>query len=225
MYLLLITIIPSIIILSFFIFSDKFKEPNKSIMKVFGFGLLICVPAFILNTYLNNYWFYQTKVPEELISSFLVPALIEEGLKFSVLYFIVYKMREFNEPMDGIVYGVTVSLGFATLENIYYVFFAGFDDPLGIAYLRAFTAVPAHALFGVFMGYFFMKYTFIQKKNSLFFAFLISYFLHSYYNYFVVINYNFMFLGLIVGWVIALKIFLNLKKNQKNKKYEYEKKV
>ena len=77
--------------------------------------------------------------------------------------------------MDGIVYGVTVSLGFATLENIYYVF-AGFDDPLGVAYLRAFSAVPAHALFGVFMGYYFMKYSFIKRKNSLFFAYLISYF-------------------------------------------------
>ena len=225
MHLLLITIIPSIIILSVFIFSDKFKEPNKAIMKVFGYGLLICIPAFILNTYLNDYWFYQTKVPEELIGSFLVPALVEEGLKFSVLYYVVYKMREFNEPMDGIVYGVTVSLGFATLENIYYVFFAGFDDPLGVAYLRAFSAVPAHALFGVFMGYYFMKYSFIKRKNSLFFAYLISYFLHAYYNYFAVINYYFMFFGLIVGWIIALKLFINLKKNQKNKKHEYEKKI
>ena len=225
MHLLLITIIPSLIILSFFIFSDKFKEPNKAILKVFGCGLLICIPAFILNTYLNDYWFYQTKVPEELIGSFLVPALVEEGLKFSVLYYVVYKMREFNEPMDGIVYGVTVSLGFATLENIYYVFFAGFDDPLGVAYLRAFSAVPAHALFGVFMGYYFMKYSFIKRKNNLFFAYLISYFLHSYYNYFAVINYYFMFFGLILGWIVALKLFINLKKDQKNKKYEYEKKI
>ena len=225
MHLLLITIIPSLIILSFFIFSDKFKEPNKAILKVFGYGLLICIPAFIINTYLNDYWFYQTKVPEELISSFLVPALVEEGLKFSVLYYVVYKMREFNEPMDGIVYGVTVSLGFATLENIYYVFFAGFDDPLGVAYLRAFSAVPAHALFGVFMGYYFMKYSFIKRKNSLFFAYLISYFLHSYYNYFAVINYYFMFFGLILGWVVALKLFINLKKNQRNKRHEYEKKI
>ena len=32
-------------------------------------------------------------------------------------------MKDFNEPVDGIVYGVSVSLGFATLENIYYVYF------------------------------------------------------------------------------------------------------
>ena len=38
------------------------------------------------------------------------------------MYYAVYKMKDFNEPMDGIVYGVCASLGFATLENIYYVY-------------------------------------------------------------------------------------------------------
>ena len=53
---------------------------------------------------------------------FLSAAPVEEVLKFTVLYSLVYKMKDFNEPIDGIVYGVTVSLGFATLENIYYVY-------------------------------------------------------------------------------------------------------
>ena len=75
------------------------------------------------------------------------------------------------------------------------------------------------------MGYYFMKYSFIKRKNSLFFSYLISYFLHSYYNYFAVINYYFMFFGLILGWVVALKLFINLKKNQRNKRHEYEKKI
>ena len=122
MYLLSVTIIPSIIILLFFMYSDKFKEPRKSILKVFIYGCLICIPAFFANTFLDSFWLNQTKVPEELIGSFLAPAFVEEALKFSVLYYVVYKMKDFNEPIDGIVYGVTVSLGFATLENIYYVF-------------------------------------------------------------------------------------------------------
>ena len=62
--------------------------------------------------------------------------------------------------MDGIVYGVTVSLGFATLENFYYVYLLAdyFETTsMSLAILRSFSAVPAHAVFGVFMGYFFNK--------------------------------------------------------------------
>ena len=225
MYLLLVTIIPSIIILLFFMYSDRFREPRKSILKVFIYGCLICIPAYFANTILDSFWFYQTKVPEELIGSFLAPAFVEEALKFSVLYYVVYKMKDFNEPIDGIVYGVTVSLGFATLENIYYVFLVGYEDPLAVAYLRAFSAIPGHALDGVFMGYFFMRYVYIQKRNNLMLTFLVPYFLHAYYNYFAVINYKLMYLELIIGWAIALILFKNLKADQKLKREEYEKKL
>ena len=225
MYLLLVTIIPSIIIILFFTLSDRFKEPKKSIIKVFFYGCLICIPAFFINTYLDSFWFYQTKVPEELIGSFLVPALVEEALKFSILYYVVYKMKDFNEPIDGVVYGVTVSLGFATLENVYYVFFSGYQDPLAVAYLIAFSAIPGHALDGVFMGYFFMKYVYVQKRNNLMLTFIVPYFLHAYYNYFAVVNYKIMYLELIVGWALAFILFRNLISKQKTKKNEYEKKI
>ena len=225
MYLLLVTIIPSLAILIFFIYSDKFREPKKSIFKVFIYGCLICIPAFFVNTILNSFWFYQTKVPVELIGSFLAPALVEEALKFFVLFYVVYKMKDFNEPIDGIVYGVTVSLGFATLENVYYVFFSGYQDSLAVAYLRAFSAIPGHALDGVFMGYFFMKYVYVQKRNNLMLTFLVPYFLHAYYNYFAVINYKLMYLELVIGWAIALILYKNLIRDQKIKKREYEQKL
>ena len=77
-------------------YSDKFREPRKSILKVFFYGCLICIPAFFANTILDSFWFYQTKVPEELIGSFLAPAFVEEALKFSVLYYVVYKMKDFK---------------------------------------------------------------------------------------------------------------------------------
>ena len=134
-------------------------------------------------------------------------------------------MKEFNEPMDGIVYGVTVSLGFATLENIFYVYGQGFNDPYSIAILRSISAIPAHALFGVFMGYFFMRYVFIKKKNNLLLSVLVPYFLHGYYNYFATLSYLGMFTLLIVGWFIAIRIFSKLKVRQKTKHKEYEKKL
>ena len=228
MALLLATILPSILIILFFVYSDKFKEPRGEILKVFFYGILITIPAYFLNTYLNAFWYNNFRVSEGLISSFLTAAPVEEGLKLSILYFFVYKMKDFNEPIDGIVYGVTASLGFATLENFYYVYLLAdyFEtSSMSLAILRSFSAVPAHAVFGVFMGYFFMKYAFIKKGDNLLFAFVVPFVLHGCYNLFASSNFI-VSLGLVlVSWIIALRMFSRLKKTQKEKKREYEKKI
>ena len=224
---LLITILPSLLIVLFFVKSDRFPEPTNQIIKIFFYGIFLCFPAFYLNTALGDIY-ANTGLSESLISSFLSAAPVEEILKFTVLYSLVYKMKDFNEPIDGIVYGVTVSLGFATLENIYYVYvlsdYFGTTSQ-GLAILRSFSAVPAHAVFGVFMGYFFMKYVFIKKGDNLLFAFIVPFVLHGCYNLFASSNFI-VSLGLVlVSWIIALRMFSRLKKTQKDKKREYEKKI
>ena len=227
MSLLLVTILPSILIVLFFVKSDKFNEPNKEIIKVFFLGILITIPAYFLNTYLSEIW-YTTNASEGLISSFLTAAPVEEGLKLSVLYFFVYKMKDFNEPIDGIVYGVTVSLGFATLENIYYVYLLAdyFETTsMTLAILRSFSAIPAHAVFGIFMGYFFMKYAFIKKGDNLIFAFVIPFVLHGCYNLFASSNFIISLILILIAWIVALRMFSRLKKTQKTKRREYEKKL
>ncbi len=227
MNLLFVTIFPSLLIVFFFVSSDKFKEPNKEITKVFFYGILITIPAYFLNTYIGEIW-YATNASEGLISSFLTAAPVEESLKLAVLYFFVYKMKDFNEPIDGIVYGVTVSLGFATLENIYYVYLLAdyFDTTsMALAIVRSFSAVPAHAVFGVFMGYFFMKYSFIKKGDNLFFAFIVPFVLHGCYNLFVSSNFYVAFLLIVISWIVALRMFSRLKKTQGKKRREYEKKI
>ena len=228
MALILATILPSILIILFFVYSDKFKEPRGEIIKVFIYGIIITIPAYFLNTYISDFFYVNTRVSENLISSFLTAAPVEEGLKLSVLYYLVYKMKDFNEPMDGIVYGVTVSLGFATLENFYYVYLLAdyFETTsMSLAVLRSFSAVPAHAVFGIFMGYFFMKYAFIKKGDNLFFAFVIPFVLHGCYNLFVSSNFYAAMLLIIISWIVALRMFSRLKKTQKKKRKEYEKKV
>ena len=228
MPLLLLTILPSILIISYFVYSDKFKEPKGEIIKIFIYGILITIPAYFLNTYLNAFWYANFQVSQEIISSFLTAAPVEEGLKLSILYFYVYKMKDFNEPIDGIVYGVTVSLGFATLENIYYVYLLAdyFDTTsMALAIARSFSAVPAHAVFGVFMGYFFMKYSFIKKGDNLLFAFLIPFVVHGCYNLFTSSNFFISLLLILISWIVALKLFSRLKNTQKSKKKEYEKKI
>lgn len=227
MQLLLATILPSILIISLFVFSDKFREPKFEIIKVFFYGILITIPAYFLNSYIGDA-LQNTQLNIALINSFFTAAPVEEGLKLSVLYFLVYKMKDFNEPIDGIVYGVCASLGFATLENIYYVYLLAdyFEtSSMSLALLRAFSAVPAHAVFGLFMGYFFMRYCFIKKGDNLIFAFFVPFGLHSFYNFFMfsspIIGYAVIF----IAWVIGLRLFSRLKITQKRKRKEYEKKI
>ena len=100
------------------------QHTSSHIFLVFISGILITIPAYIANNFLiqdvyANYPF----ISESLASSFLSAAVVEEGLKFALLYFVVYRLREFNEPMDAMVYGVCVSLGFAASENIFYVYY------------------------------------------------------------------------------------------------------
>ena len=137
-------------------------------------------------------------------------------------------MKDFNEPIDGIVYGVCASLGFATLENFYYVYLLADyyeTSSVTLAFLRSFSAVPAHAVFGIFMGYFFMRYSFIKKRDNLFFAFIIPFVLHGCYNLFVNSNFYVSLFLIFIAWIIALKMFSRLKKTQKEKKKEYERKI
>ena len=224
---LLITILPSLLIVTFFVKSDRFPEPTNQIIKIFFYGIILCFPAFYLNTALISIY-TNTGVGEDLISSFLSAAPIEEVLKFTVLYSLVYKMKDFNEPIDGIVYGVTVSLGFATLENIYYVYLLSnyFDTTSqSLAILRSFSAIPAHGIFGAAMGYYFMKYSYVSKKNNLALCMIVPILLHGSYNFFAHSYFIVSLLIVIISWIILLISFSKLKKAQKSKKREYEKKL
>jgi len=72
-------------------------------------------------------------------------------MKFAAVRAKAYDSPSFTEPMDGIVYGVAASLGFATVENMFYVFGIG---AISTAIARAFLSVPSHAAFGGIMGFY-----------------------------------------------------------------------
>jgi RsiW-degrading membrane proteinase PrsW (M82 family) len=93
---------------------------------------------------------------------------------------------EFNCQYDGVVYAVFVSLGFALWENISYVMMYGF----GTAIVRAVTAIPGHACFGVFMGIFYgiakrldYRNENVGSKLCRIFAVVIPALLHGAYDY------------------------------------------
>ena len=217
---LLITIVPSILILLYFFLSDKFKEPKQTIAIVFFLGICICLPAGYINTFIENN--FKDLFSERLLFSFLGPAWCEELLKFIILYYVVLKRSEFNEPMDGIVYGVTVSLGFATLENYEYVFIYAEKwgyEPYQMALWRSYSAVPMHGLLGCIMGFYFGIYAFSAKKKYLMLCLLVPFVLHGLYN-FLPHPYHLMTLGIII--IYSFLLHTQLKKLQWIKKKEKE---
>jgi len=219
MGLLLVTIVPSILIITYFVKADQFPEPKDKIFKTFVWGLVICIPAYVGNTILFEAY-RQLGVSSILASSFFGPAIVEEGLKFLVILNIVYKFKDFDEPIDGIVYGVCVSLGFATLENLYYVYLrGGFYDSYAVAALRAFTAVPAHAIFGAVMGMNFSHYKFKKEKDKsyLTLALIVPGLLHGLYNFLIQTEFLYGLALVGIGAFYVLKKYNDEKKLQRLK--------
>ena len=226
----LLTFVPSILLLLYFFLSDKYKEPKGTVLLIFFLGFLICLPAGILNGLSHDFFYDGSKYSENLTSSFLGPAWAEELLKFSILYLIVLKRNEFNEPMDGLVYGVVVSLGFATYENYTYVYEwaeqIAKDEGYNFAELsylvalgRSYSAIPMHGLNGAVMGYYFGMYAFTGNKNYLILSLILPYLIHGFYNYLVWPNPMYVIIALCF---FSFYLHNELKKKQRLKKQEKE---
>ncbi|MCP3105051.1 PrsW family glutamic-type intramembrane protease [Myxococcus sp. K15C18031901] len=145
-------IVPSLLLFWYIRSRDQRPEPAGVLLGTFLLGAAICIPvvpvAMALEK-LGQTWVMGTW-SSALSQSFLGAAIPEELFKFLVLYRYAWRKPAFDEPVDGVVYGATASLGFATLENVLYVS----DGGLGVAFMRAITAVPGHAFMGVVMGAF-----------------------------------------------------------------------
>jgi RsiW-degrading membrane proteinase PrsW (M82 family) len=225
MITLIVTIVPSVLIFCYFYFSDKFKEPKRIMVEVFLLGVVTTIPAGYLNNYILKTFKNGDVLNDALLTGFFAGGLVEEILKFSVLYFFVMKKNEFNEPMDGIVYGVLASLGFATLENIEYVYFHADKyeiSSLNMALTRAFSAVPLHGLAGVVMGFYFGLYSFLGDKKYLGYALVMPLLFHGSYNFLLSFNGVYAFGVLAILLVYAIKLHKHLKLQQSEKLTENE---
>ena len=160
----LFAIIPSIFLVRYFYLQDINKpEPIRLIVKVFFMGILCTIPVIILETIISI--IIKPLAYDEAIFSFLqafvVAGLCEESMKLAVVLFFIYNDKHFDEIMDGIVYTIVASLGFACLENIMYVSKGG----LSVALIRCLTAVPLHAFCGVLMGFLITLSIFEKNHN------------------------------------------------------------
>jgi RsiW-degrading membrane proteinase PrsW (M82 family) len=200
--LLILATAPVIIILVYVYVRDKYeKEPLAFLFKALLAGMLITLPIILVNLWIEGYKVYFEGLLQVGYVAFIVAGLVEELFKFIALYLLVWHHREFNEKFDGIVYAVFISLGFAMVENIMYVY--RFGETTG--YLRAFTAVPAHALFGVTMGYFFglAKFGEIKRYVNLLKALFFPVLLHGVYN-FILMSGQEMYLLIFIPFMLYL---------------------
>ncbi|MBX2961181.1 MAG: PrsW family intramembrane metalloprotease [Cyclobacteriaceae bacterium] len=203
--LLALALAPGIAIGLYIYLKDKHEpEPIGLLLTSFIYGGASTIVTFAVSWPLDFIvTLSDTDVVHQFMNAFFKVALIEEFSKFLFIRFILYYNKNFNEPFDGIVYSVMVSMGFATLENILYVFQFGITTGI----LRMFTAVPAHATFAVLMGYYLgkAKFTHRQEIGYSILALGVATLFHGAYDYFLFISFiPGIWLGAFVSLIVAL---------------------
>ncbi len=222
MDLIALAIAPGIAICLFIFHRDAYNhEPKLNLFVSFMLGVAIVFPVAYAELFFNQ--FIDDTIQGTAISAFLVVALLEELGKFIILRFYAYPKKSFDEPLDGIVYGVMIGMGFATLENILYIQKFGMQT----GFLRMFLSVPAHATFGVLMGYHAGKAKF-DKSNSgrlLFLGLFWAVLFHGAYDFFLFLQGNpyikdyipdlLLFIGAVTSFIVAIRLSLkHIKKHR-----------
>jgi RsiW-degrading membrane proteinase PrsW (M82 family)/GNAT superfamily N-acetyltransferase len=171
MFTLTVALAPTLAIALFILYRDKFdREPATVLLGSFFLGMLVTVPAMALEIG-AGYFGWEETIHGTVLFVFFGVALVEEIMKFLPLRLYAFTRRSFDEPLDGIVHSVMVGLGFATLENLLYVY----QNGLAVGVGRMFLSVPGHAAYGVFMGYFVGKAKFnYQRRITLLFTGLLT---------------------------------------------------
>lgn len=205
---------PGAALLAFFYLKDRYNsEPVSLVLKMFLLGVLLVFPMMVI-----QYSFLQAFGSNPFVASFIISAGLEEFFKWFIVYFVIYKHSSFDEPYDGIMYAVSVSLGFATLENIFYAFLQSstFLDLM----IRALLPVPGHALFGVLMGFHLGKAKFMAAGSRINFHLLLSLFLPIFYHGlfdFILVTANVYWVWFIIPLMTFLWIRSLWKMDQANK--------
>ena len=213
--LLLISIIP-VVLLGLYIYKkDSVKEPKSLLLGLFSSGFLASFLVIIINVLMT------LLTPEFYISDnyskfnfielffliFIEIAVVEEFCKWIMIRFIGYNHKDFDQLYDIIVYSTFVALGFAAIENIFYVIEGGFT--LGI--YRAIFSVPGHVAFGIFMGYYLGLAKMWEKKNKtkhniyMILSIFVPAILHTIYNFCLMIE-TLWFLIIFIGFIIILYV-------------------
>lgn len=176
--LLSVAIAPGLALFSYIYLRNEISsEPSRTLFHTFMYGAMLTFPIL----FIQHVFIEEQIVQSSFIQNVLFTSTLEEFFKWLILVMAIYKHVEFDDPYDGILYGASVSLGFATVENILYLFTYGVHT----AFLRALLPVSSHAIFGVVMGYYLGRAKFALDKTSsplLFVALMVPLGLHIIYN-------------------------------------------
>ena len=203
---LLAAILPAAAILLVVYFYDRHKEAPRHVLALAVLGAIVVLPIGLLEREMLNAYAsaFAPSIPflGALFTAFFVAGAVEEGGKAIVFYRFVYKKPWVDEPYDNIVYAVAIGMGFALVENYLYVTSYG----LTTAFVRAFTAVPAHAMFGIVMGSLFGQSQYHAKP--LWRAYVIPALLHGLYDTFAMAQSFFanLLLILYLMWLVRLAL-------------------
>lgn len=225
--LVALALAPVLTVIFYIYIKDKYeREPLGLLLRSFFMGVLSIIPAILLETFAAKIdVFTGSDFSSVALFAFIGVGFSEELSKFLFLRIFIYKNKNFNEPFDGIVYAVMISMGFAAAENIMYVFKGGET----VAWLRMFTAIPAHAAFAVLMGYYVGKARFSTSNAFLFLfnALLIATVFHGAYDFFLMLkDYSglavFSLITLILGIIFSFKSIKSSSDNSPFKLFRFK---
>lgn len=220
-------VVPAVFLLIRVYRADRLEpEPSGLLLSLILRGVFATVIAMVLEelgSALLGSVYAENSLPYNIIMYFVIVAFSEEGAKYILLRRRTWRSDAFNCQFDGVVYAVFVSLGFALWENLGYVAMYG----LSTALVRAVTAVPGHACFGVFMGvwYGLAKRLHGQGKDGAsklcrVLALLLSAFLHGCYDYIATIesvHYGWLFAAFVA--VLFTVAFILVKRQSRRDRY------
>ena len=205
------TIIPPILLGLAIWKSDKFPEPGKFLVASFLLGVSISFPlhlfvmiaedhiAPLLGLDLNAITAWNEgawkddnavyPVAERTFMSFFRAAFLEEGIKFAILLFFCVRLSALNEPMDAIVYGAAIGLGYAAMENLGYLNSGDLETAWTFSIVKVrYLPLVMHLGFGVLMGWLlslnlFEERSQFKRRIMLILALAVPVTLHGSYNY------------------------------------------
>jgi len=209
---IIIALVPGIFWVWFYRRKDKNPEPRKLIIKVFVIGMAITLPAIVFEFAAE--FFFPFINAENLLTiifaSLFIVAPIEEYLKYYVVKRVALKNKAFDEPIDGVIYGVVAGLGFASLENLIVISAEG----QSIILLRFATATLMHAVTTGIVGYYLSMNKFSKqsdkKKNPVWIGLIIAIVIHGLYNS-IVSTQTILTLFVLIAFLIIMYAFLAIK--------------
>ena len=164
---IIVALLPAALLWLYIWKQDSKKEPTSWLISAVVYGALICGPVAVVETGIDSVLFDVERGPQTLCDTtamaFFCAAIPEECFKLLALWLILRRNPYFDEHFDGIVYAVSVGLGFASVENLLYLI-NNMDDWMSVALVRSLMAVPGHYAFAVLMGYFYSIYHFVNSS-------------------------------------------------------------